>query len=139
MAAGGVQAPPHAEHVCIFASHWFAVDKETDRVEWVKALQAAVDKASSNERISLMANLQEVTMFCLLRLRAIILILLAFQSRRTDQLLQKHLFKQDAFAERFQTKFDQETITSEVLNSRYFVRVVLGCTGVYWGVLHRGC
>lgn len=117
--------------------HGCAVDKETDRVEWVKALQAAVDKASSNERISLMANLQEVTMFCLLRLRAIILILIAFQTRRTDQLLQQHLFKQDAFAERFQTKFDQETITSEVLNSRYFVRVVLGCTGVCWGVLGR--
>lgn len=47
--------------------HGFAVDKETDRVEWVKALQAAVDKASSNERISLMANLSEVTMFCLFR------------------------------------------------------------------------
>ena len=128
-------------------------------MEWVKALQAAVDKASSNERISLMANLSEVTMFCRLCRRAIILILIAFQTRRTDQLLQKHLFKQDAFAERFQTKFDQETITSEVLNSRYFVRVVLGCTGVYcgvlwcagvywgvlgctgvyWGVLHRGC
>ena len=96
----------------------FAVDKETDRVEWVKALQAAVEKASSNERISLMANLTEVFMFCMLCRFVIILTLIAMQSRRTEALLQKHLFKQDAFAERFQTKFDQETVTSEVLNSR---------------------
>jgi hypothetical protein len=34
--------------------------------------------------------------------------------------MQKHLFQQDVFAERFQTKFDQETITSEVLNQRFF-------------------
>ena len=41
------------------------------------------------------------------------------QTQKTDQLLQQHLFQQDAFAERFQTKFDQENITSEVLNKRY--------------------
>jgi hypothetical protein len=36
-------------------------------------------------------------------------------------LLQQHLFRQDVFAERFQTKFDQERITSEVLNSRFCI------------------
>ncbi len=38
-----------------------AVDKESDRVEWIKSLQECVEKAGSNERIALMANLQEVT------------------------------------------------------------------------------
>jgi hypothetical protein len=43
----------------------------------------------------------------------------SLQAKKSEQLMQKHLFQQDVFAERFQTKFDQETITSEVLNQRF--------------------
>jgi hypothetical protein len=100
-----------------FVIYRFAVDKESDRVEWVKALQECVEKSVSNERMVQMANIEQVispqyfqfVIFCDIH---------SPQTRKTDQLLQKHLFQQDAFAERFQTKYDQESITSEVLNQR---------------------
>ena len=91
-------------------------------MEWIKCLQECVEKAASNERIAQMANLQEVIVECL-RFTTVMRPNVTFphclQTRRTDKLLQQHLFRQDVFAERFQTKFDQERITSEVLNSRF--------------------
>lgn len=104
-------------------SFCFAVEKESDRVEWIKCLQACIEKASSNERVVQMANLEEASGdFEEILLRVTLFLL---QTRRTDKLLQKHLFKQDIFAERFQTKYDQETITSEVLNSRLVLSIDL--------------
>jgi hypothetical protein len=88
-------------------------------VEWIKCLQECVEKSASNERIAQMANLQEVVLVGnLCQFDSTQCLIFVFQTRRTDQLLQQHLFKQDIFAERFQTKFDQERITSEVLNNR---------------------